>query len=48
MEGESRRDIFGRAWKTMCAISGPVPSCPGGEQCRDLVDFEGLVKEEKH
>ena len=48
MEGKSRREIYRRARKTICAISGPVPSSPGGEPCRDLVDFEGLVEEEKH
>ena len=48
MEGKSRREIYRRAWKTICAISGLVPSSPGGGPCRGLVDFEGLVEEEKH
>ena len=45
MEGKSRREIYR---KTICAISGLVPSSPGGGPCRGLVDFEGLVEEEKH
>ena len=48
MEGKSRREIYRRSWKTIFVICELVPSSPGGGPCRGLVDFEGLVEEEKH